>query len=119
MRILIEKEYLYAGSRGTDLTDYCRQHLKQRGRCLHPPLGWFHGHPIETALGYEKNQKGDMKAANKRNSHSTKKLKSQYGEAQIDISRDRNGKFKPEIVPMYQWDVSGIVEKVIRLDDRG
>ena len=37
MEILIEKEYLYAGSKGTDSTDYCRQQLKQRGRCLHPP----------------------------------------------------------------------------------
>ena len=45
MKILIEKEYFYAGSKGADSTDYCRQQLKQRGRCLHPPQGWLQGHP--------------------------------------------------------------------------
>ena len=45
MEILIEKEYLYASSKGTDSTDYCRQQLKQCGRCLHAPEGWLQGHP--------------------------------------------------------------------------
>ena len=51
MEILIEKEYLYAGSKGTDSTDYCRQQLKQRGRCLHPPKGWLQGYPAGTHGG--------------------------------------------------------------------
>ena len=34
---------------------------------------------MDVALGYEKNQKGDMKTTNKRNGHSPKRLKSQYG----------------------------------------
>ena len=33
---------------------------------------------MDVALGYEKNQKGDMKTTNKRNGHSPKRLKSQY-----------------------------------------
>ena len=37
---------------------------------------------MDVALGYEKNQKGDMKTTNKRNGHSPKRLKSQYGEFQ-------------------------------------
>ncbi len=74
---------------------------------------------LDAALGYEKNQKGDMDSANKRNGHSPKKLKSQYGEFQIDVPRDRNGEFEPKIVPKYQRDVSGIEEKVISLYGRG
>ena len=35
---------------------------------------------LDATLGYEKNQKSDMDTANKRNGHSPKKLKSQYGE---------------------------------------
>ncbi|WP_300806189.1 transposase, partial [uncultured Acetatifactor sp.] len=35
---------------------------------------------LDATLGYEKNQKGDMETINKRNGHSPKKLKSQYGE---------------------------------------
>ena len=42
---------------------------------------------LDATLGYEKNQKGDMDSANKRNGHSPKKLKSQYGEFQIPNTR--------------------------------
>lgn len=74
---------------------------------------------MNAALGYEKNQKGNLPTDNKRNGHSTKTLKSQYGEFQVDIPRDRNGEFEPKLIPKYQRDISGIVEKVISLYDRG
>ena len=74
---------------------------------------------LDATLGYEKNQKGDMDSSNKRNGYSPKKLKSQYGEFQVDVPRDRNGEFEPKIVPKYQRDVSGIEEKVISLYGRG
>lgn len=35
---------------------------------------------LDASLGYEKNHKGDLQTDNKRNGHSTKNLKSQYGE---------------------------------------
>lgn len=34
---------------------------------------------LDATLGYEKNHKGDLQTDNKRNGHSTKNLKSQYG----------------------------------------
>lgn len=40
---------------------------------------------LDATLGYEKNHKGDVQTDNKRNGHSTKNLKSQYGEFQIDV----------------------------------
>ena len=125
MKILIEKEYFYTTSERVDSTDYCRQQLKQRGRCLHPPQGWLQGHPpgmeveLDAILGYEKNQKGSMETTSKRNGHSPKNLKSQYGEFQIYVPRDRNSEFEPKPVPRYQRDVSGIEEKVIPLYGRG
>ena len=48
-----------------------------------------------------------------------KTLKSQYGEFQIDVPRDRNGEFEPKLIPKYQRDISGIEEKVISLYARG
>lgn len=39
---------------------------------------------LDATLGYEKNQKGEVQTSNKRNGHSPKTLKSQYGEFQID-----------------------------------
>ena len=74
---------------------------------------------LDVTLGYEKNRKGDLQTDNKRNGHSTKNLKSQYGEFQIDVPRDRNGKFEPKPIPKYQRDISGIEEKVISLYARG
>ena len=74
---------------------------------------------MDAALGYEKNCKADFKSDNKRNGHSPKTLKSQYGEFQIDVPRDRNGEFEPKLIPKYQRDISGIEEKVISLYARG
>ena len=70
---------------------------------------------LDASPGYEKNQKGDVLTSNKRNGHSPKTLKSQYGEFQIDVPRDREGEFEPKLVPKYQRDISGIEEKVVSL----
>ena len=74
---------------------------------------------LDATLGYEKNQKSDVATDNKRNGHSPKTLKSQFGEFQIDVPRDRNGEFEPKLIPKYQRDVSGIEEKVLSLYARG
>lgn len=74
---------------------------------------------LDASLGYVKNQKGELITDNKRNGHSPKTLKSQYGEFQVDVPRDRNGEFEPKLIPKYQRDVSGIEEKVISLYARG
>ena len=74
---------------------------------------------MDATLGYEKNQKGDLVTNNKRNGHSPKSIKSQYGEFQLDIPRDRNGEFEPKLILKYQRDVSGIEEKVLSLYARG
>lgn len=74
---------------------------------------------MDATLGYEKNQKGELDTTNKRNGHSQKTLKSQYGEFSIDIPRDRNGEFEPKLIPKYQRDISGIEEQVISLYARG
>lgn len=74
---------------------------------------------MDATLGYGKNQKGDVETTNKRNGHSTKNLKSQYGEFQIDVPWDRSGEFEPKLIPKYQRDVSGIEEKIILFYGRG
>lgn len=74
---------------------------------------------LDASLCYEKNQKGALLTDNKRNGHSQKTLKSQYGEFQAEVPRDRNSEFEPKLIPKYQRDVSGIEEKVISLYARG
>ena len=76
---------------------------------------------LDATLGYEKNQKSDVATDNKRNGHSPKTLKSQFGEFQIDVPRDRNGEFEPKLISKYQRDVSGIelsAEMVSKITDR-
>lgn len=67
---------------------------------------------MDVSMGYPKNEKGELIVDNKRNGYSPKTVKSQYGELELDIPRDRNGEFEPKIVPKYQRDISGIEEKV-------
>lgn len=74
---------------------------------------------MDVSMGYPKNEKGELTVANKRNGYSQKSVKSQYGEFEVDIPRDRNGEFEPKIIPKYQRDISGIEEKVISLYARG
>lgn len=62
-----------------------------------------------------KKSKGDLLMDNKRNGHSQKTLKSQYGEFQAEVPRDRSGEFEPKLIPKYQRDISGIEEKIISL----
>ncbi len=74
---------------------------------------------MDVSMGYPKNEKGELLVDNKRNGYSPKTVKSQYGEMELDIPRDRNGEFEPKIVSKYQRDISGIEEKVISLYARG
>ena len=74
---------------------------------------------LDVSLGYDKNEKNGIETDNKRNGHTPKTVKSEFGEFQLDIPRDRNGDYEPEIVPKYCRDISGIEEKVISLYARG
>lgn len=65
---------------------------------------------LDDSLEYQKNQKGNLTTDYKRNGHSAKKLKSQYGDFQLDIPRDRNGDLQPKLNPKYQHDISSIEE---------
>lgn len=74
---------------------------------------------MDVSLGYPKNDKGDLLIENKRNAYTSKTVKSQYGAFEVDIPRDRNSEFEPQIISKYQRDISGIEEKVISLYARG
>ena len=52
---------------------------------------------MDATLGYNKNDKGEVESDNKRNGYSPKTVKSEFGEFQLDIPRDRKGEFEPEI----------------------
>jgi len=69
---------------------------------------------LSEELGYDKYEKETL-SENSRNGYSKKKVKSSYGEIDLDIPRDRNGEFEPKIVPKYSRDISYLEEKVISM----
>lgn len=73
---------------------------------------------LDASLGYPKNEKS-VDSDNERNGHSQKTVKSQFGEFELNIPRDRKGDFEPKIVPKYKRDISGLEEKIISLYSRG
>ncbi len=95
-----------------DVSEYLREIFKD---CIQELLEA----EIETSLGYAKNDCENKATNNSRNGYSSKTIKSEYGEIPIQIPRDSNGEFEPQIIPKHQRNVSGIEEKVISLYARG
>lgn len=56
---------------------------------------------------------------NRRNGHSKKTIKGEFGEAEISIPRDRNGAFEPVIVAKGQTRFDGFDGKILSLYSRG
>src|ERR1700686_5432468 len=70
-------------------------------------------------LGYEKHDSGGKSSGNSRNGTSSKKLKGDFGEAEIEVPRDRNGTFTPQIVPPHQRRFTGFDDKILSMYSRG
>ncbi len=70
-------------------------------------------------LGYEKHDSCGKGSGNSRNGTSTKTLKGDFGEAEIEVPRDRNGTFEPKIVPRHQRRFSGFDDKILSMYARG
>ncbi len=64
-------------------------------------------------------QIADEPTRNRRNGHSKKTIKGEFGEAQINIPRDRNGEFEPQIVKKGQTRFDGFDGKILSLYARG
>ncbi|WP_207659232.1 IS256 family transposase, partial [Anaerobacterium chartisolvens] len=74
---------------------------------------------LDDTLGYAKNDTNSKETENRRNGHSKKTLRSEYGEMELDIPRDREGEFDPVIVKKHQKNVAGIEEQIIALYAKG
>lgn len=70
-------------------------------------------------LGYEKNDRVGYGNGNSRNGKSRKTLKSEQGEVEIAVPRDRQGSFEPQLVRKHQTRWDGLDEKIIALYSRG
>lgn len=53
------------------------------------------------------------------NGHSKKTVRSEYGNIDLDIPRDRNAEFEPQIIPKYQREITGIEGQILSLYAKG
>ena len=74
---------------------------------------------IEHELGYAKHSMKDKATSNARNGHSKKTVRSEYGNIDLDIPRDRNAEFEPQIIPKYQREITGIEGQILSLYVKG
>ena len=70
-------------------------------------------------LGYEKHAREGRNGGNSRNGRTKKRVKTDAGEVEIEVPRDREGSFEPQLVPKGQRRLPGFDEKVIALYARG
>jgi transposase-like protein len=74
---------------------------------------------LDYHLGYESNDKGAKSSENRRNGYGTKTVKTEQGETQIKVPRDRDGSFEPQVVQKRQNDISRIEQQVISMYAKG
>ena len=75
---------------------------------------------LEEKLGYEKSERMTENAKsghvkNYRNGYSKKTVKTQLGEVDIKVPRDRNGEYEPQIIGKYSRNADGMEEKILAL----
>ena len=70
-------------------------------------------------LGYEKHEVAGDNSGNSRNGKSKKTLKGDFGKLPLDVPRDRNSTFDPQIVTKGQTRFDGFDDKILSLYARG
>ena len=75
---------------------------------------------IDEKLGYDKHERTESNEdKNYRNGSTKRKIKTQLGEVEISVPRDRNGEYEPQIIEKYQRNADGLEEKILSLYSHG
>ena len=90
-------------------------------------LGWLTKQVLETSLevemtdhlGYEKHSAAGRNSGNNRNGTRSKTVITEVGPVGIDVPRDRDGSFEPQIVRKGQTRLEGFNQRIIALYARG
>lgn len=71
---------------------------------------------MDEFMGREKHaRQGETEERNYRNGTSKKTVRTELGEVELSIPRDRNGSFSPQIIPKHQRSTEGLDAKIINL----
>ena len=72
---------------------------------------------MDDHLGYDRYERSDKK--NYRNGTKQKRVRSKYGEFEVDVPQDRNSSFDSKVLPKRQKDISSIDDKIISMYAKG
>lgn len=75
---------------------------------------------LDEELGYSKYDYRNKETDNSRNGHSSKKLKTSFGDVEVSTPRDRKGEFEPQLLKKNQTSISqDIEEKILSMYAKG
>lgn len=75
---------------------------------------------LEEAIGYNKHARTEGgENRNYRNGSTKRTLKTQLGEVEINVPRDRKGEYEPQIIEKYQRNADGLDERILSLYSHG
>jgi putative transposase len=70
-------------------------------------------------LGYEKHDLAGKNSGNSRNGKSSKTIRGKRGQVEIDVPRDRDSSFEPQLIKKGQTRFDGLDDKLISMYARG
>lgn len=74
---------------------------------------------MKTHIEEQRAEAAPLHLQNRRNGHSKKTIKGEFGEAEIAVPRDRRSEFEPQIVKKGQTRFEGFDDKILSLYARG
>lgn len=75
---------------------------------------------LEDELGYSKYDYKNKDTDNSRNGHSSKTLRTSFGDVEVSVPRDRKGKFEPQLLKKNQTSISqDMEEKILSMYAKG
>lgn len=77
------------------------------------------GAELDEHLGYDKHDPAGRGSGNSRNGTTSKRLKGQHGEVEIDAPRDRAGTFEPQFVRKGQTRLTQMDDQILALYAKG
>ncbi len=74
---------------------------------------------MDEHFGYEKNSVAGNNSGNSHNGYEKKTIIRDYGECEIAVPRDRNGKFEPKVIEKRQTRTDEIEQEIMQMYAKG
>ena len=74
---------------------------------------------LSAQLGYERYEAQGRNSGNNRNGTYKKTVRTSSGDVEVDVPRDRNGEYEPQVLRKYQTSSNELEDKIIALYAKG